>query len=441
MRRIAIVLLAAAALLMPGADAFAGHGMGASLSMLDHPAPTFSPGTADPTFRAGGTGASWELLATFPTANPHTDLDFFTKNGDTYMSVGTLGVGPNGAGQNILRLTQGGAVAPTYVAGHPSAECPSNPNSALGLQHDVEASPKGGVPLNVKNTGAVNKEAQILIDASDADGRCHDNGVVNNAVTQGGLEIIDIENPLQPKEIGLTSHIGEAHTVNIDPKRPHIAYAVTSDSVGVNPDGSRRNEVPNGSDRLDLDGFEVVDLSSCMNFPSGTTLAQKRDRCRPEVYRYRYPRAGIALGHTLRDHIYACHELEVYPGDLLTCASGGASIAFDMKGAFDNNGTPYNYADDKPNGTPLPCKVRPSSSVPPYNTGAMVTDCVNGEQQGPDGADPVTLDVPGWLAINAPSLPACATSAACSTWAAAPAAPARPRTRRGRTSTSATRAS
>ena len=391
-----MLLLAAAALLVPANAASAGHGM----SLLDHPAPAFTTGTPNATFSAGGTGATWELVATFPTGNPHTDIDFFTKNGDTYMSAGTLAAGPNGAGQNIIRLTNGGAVVPSYVSGHPSAECPSNPNSALGLQHDVEATPKGGVPLNVKNTGAVNKQAQLLIDASDADGRCHDNGLVNGAVPQGGLEIVDIEDPLQPKEIGLTSHIGEAHTVNIDPKRPHIAYAVTSDSIGVNPDGSRRNETPGSSDRLDLDGFEVVDLSSCMNFPSGTSLAEKRNRCRPQVYRYRYPSASIALGHTLRDHIYACHELEVYPGDLLTCASGGASIVFDMKNAFDNNGTPYNYADDKPRGTPLPCKVRPSSSPAPYTTGAMVTDCVYGERAG----QRTDLDVPGWLAIGAPSL-------------------------------------
>ena len=35
-----------------------------------------------------------------------------------------------------------------------------------------------------------------------------------------------------------------------------------------------------------------------MNFPAGTTLEQKRAACRPEVFRYRYPSAAIALGHT-----------------------------------------------------------------------------------------------------------------------------------------------
>ncbi len=68
----------------------------------------------------------------------------------------------------------------------------------------------------------------------------------------------------------MTSHIGESHTVNIDPRRPHIAYSVTSDAVSVrdtNADGvpdKRDNEIEGDNDQFDLDGFEVVDLSSCM---------------------------------------------------------------------------------------------------------------------------------------------------------------------------------
>ena len=396
MRRIAFLLLATTALLVPATPGFAGHGIS-----LDHPYPTFSTGTPDPSFQAGGPGATWEMVATFPTGNPHTDIDFFTKGGETYLSAGTLGTGPNGGGQTILKLTNGGAVQPSFVSGHPSAACPSNPVSALGLQHDIEATPKGGAVLNSINTAAVNKEAQLLIDASDANGRCHDGGDLGlSGTAQGGLEIIDITNPAAPKEIGLTSHIGEAHTVNIDPKRPHIAYAITSDSVSVDENGVRANETPGSGEELSLDGFEVVDLSSCMNFPPGTTLETKRAQCRPEVYRYRYPSANIALGHTLRDHIYACHESEIYPADLFACASGNASILFNLKNAFDNKGTPYNYTDDKPRGTPLPCKTRPTSSEVPFQTGAVVTDCVNGERDG----QPVPLDVPGWIADGSPSL-------------------------------------
>ena len=147
--------------------------------------------------------------------------------------------------------------------------------------------------------------------------------------------------------------------------------------------------------------FEVVDFSSCMNLPSGSSLDAKRAACSPTVYRYRYPTAEMALGHTLKDSVYGCHELEVYPDDRLTCGSGNALIAFDMSGAFDDMGTPTDFSDDKPRGTPLPCRLRGSSSAPPYHSGAMVMDCVNGIRTS---GEPVTLDVPGWLAIGAPSL-------------------------------------
>ena len=63
-------------------------------------------------------------------------------------------------------------------------------------------------------------------------------------------------------------------------------------------------------------------------------------------------------------------------------------MVFDMSGAFDKNG--------KPRGTPLPCRVRPSTSSVTV-TGALVTDCVIGENN-------VNLDVPTWLASGAPSL-------------------------------------
>ncbi len=346
-------------------------------------------------FNSGGPDAEWELVTTIPTGNPHTDIDFFTQGGDTFASVGTLGVGPNTGGQTIVQLTQGGVVEPEFLSGHGSASCLSNPADATALQHDVEATPKGGAILNTENPFADTSDTQLLIDATDAAGRCHDQGDFGLAgAPQGGLEIIDVTDPAVPKEIGLISHIGESHTVNVDPKRPHIVYSVTSDSVGVNADGTRSNESGSG---LNLDGFEVADISSCMNFPAGTTLDQKREQCRPQVFRYRYPSPQTARGHTLQNTIYACHELEVYPDDRLMCASGTALLGLDMSGAFNDMGTPNDFTDDKPNGTPLPCAVRDSSSAPPFTTGAKVTDCVDGE----GGAD---LSVPGWIASGSPSL-------------------------------------
>jgi hypothetical protein len=369
-------------------------------------------------------GGTWEILGSFFTGNPHTDLDFFTQGGEIYVSVGTLAIGGNRAGQTIVKLTDDGEVrADTlqHVASHPSATCISNPSAALGLQHDVEATPKGDVATNLTDKVRKGGDAQIIIDATDARGRCHDQGTLGlQSAPLGGLEIVDITDIENPREIGLTSHIGEVHTVNIDPRRPHIAYAVSSDSTTVNDQGERQNEewtVPDAntgqptanSQRFRLDGFEVVDLSSCMYFPKGTSTAAKRKACRPEVYRYRYPTTEMALGHTNQNAVYGCHELEIFPNDRLTCGSGAALMLFDLSNAFDDNGTPNNFRDDKPVGDPLDCVRRPSSSVGPFTTGAKITDCVN-EQPANDIRDDVgdaredELSVPAWLADGAPSL-------------------------------------
>jgi hypothetical protein len=381
----------AALLAMPAVAA--GH--------LDHTPPSFNQqGPPSLAAQSGGEGAKWEFLASFPTGNPHTDLDFFTQGSRTYVSAGTLGVGPNAGGQTIFQLTDGGKLDPHFVASVPTASCLSNPSAATGLQHDVEATPKGHAILNTDVLAADRRDTQLLVDATDAQGRCHDQGTALGAsgAPQGGLEIVDVTDPANPVTIGLTSHIGQAHTVNIDPKRPHIAYAVTSDAIGIDADAKRLNET---SEPNDLDGFEVVDLSSCMNFPAGATIETKRAACRPRVWRYRYDSVDMARGHTNKastsNGVFGCHELEVYPDDSLTCAAGNATMLFDMSDAFDDNGTPADFTDDKPRGTPLPCRVRDSSSAPQFTTGAKVTDCVVGN-------DSTSLGVPNWIAIGKPSL-------------------------------------
>ena len=402
----------------------------ATYAIADHPGPNFSAngplasglnaGSGHPTDDFRG-AVKWELIESFPTGNPHTDLDFFEQGGNIYGSFGTLAIGPNTGGQTILKLTEGNEVSPSFVASIPTAQCISDPNAALGLQHDVEAAPKGDT-LSNSGFAVDRRDAQIVIDATDQRGRCHDQGTLGLAsAPRGGLEIIDITDIANPTEIGLTSHIGEAHTVSVDPKRPHIAYAVSSDSVNTftnnnntpdNPDddflqrNNERMEAPNqagvmqpNAQRFNLDGFEVVDMSSCMNFAPGTTVEVKREKCRPQVYRYRYPTLDMSLGHTLTGSVYGCHELEVYADDRLTCGSGAALMTFDMKGAFDDAGTPDDYSDDKPRGTPLGCFVRPSSSVGPFATGAMVTDCVMGGAEGKD-----ELSIPNWIDSGSPSL-------------------------------------
>ncbi len=84
-RRLIAAGVAALALAVPTA-AYGGHGLG----LLDHPAVGFAPPglPLSSTFNSGGPGAEWELVASVPTGNLHTDVDFFTQGGDTYMSVG-----------------------------------------------------------------------------------------------------------------------------------------------------------------------------------------------------------------------------------------------------------------------------------------------------------------------------------------------------------------
>ena len=47
--------------------------------LLDHAPPRSEPAPPAPAFLSGGEDADWELVATLPTGNPHTDLDFFTQ--------------------------------------------------------------------------------------------------------------------------------------------------------------------------------------------------------------------------------------------------------------------------------------------------------------------------------------------------------------------------
>lgn len=398
MRRFCLTLLPAAAIALSIVLGLAALAVPADSARADHAIPGFGVTIAPTatTVQSGGEGATWEVITSLIDGNPHTDLDFFNVDGDYYVAAGTLAIGLNAGGQIIYRLTVNGEVEPSFVSAFGSANCLSDPTQATALQHDVEITPKGPVLFNTDWKGSANEgRPQLLLDATDGPGRCHDQTTAGGSGTPpGGLEIVDITDLAHPVEIGLTSHIGETHTVNVNPKRPHIAYSSTSDSVTV----ANRPEAdnPDLSEQNDLDGFELVDLSSCMNFPAGTSVAAKRAACRPQVYRYRFP-SDWARGTYGSASAGGCHELEVYPDDKLTCAALKSTIVLDMSDAFDDKGTPDDYTDDVPRGTPLPCSVRASVSEAPFATEAMVTDCVN-------GTDGQALTVGGWLKIGAPSL-------------------------------------
>ena len=192
------------------------------------------------TFNSGGRGADWELVGTVATGNPHTDLDFFTQDGETYASVGTLGNGPNAGGQTIVQLTEGGEVAPELRRRPSVGELPQRPDRGdrppARRRGDAEGrrAPQHDEP--VRRRAAT---PSCSIDATDAAGRCHDQGVARprRARRRAGSRssTSPTRRPARSRS-GCTSHIGEAHTVNVDPKRPHIAY------VGRPPTRSRVDE-------------------------------------------------------------------------------------------------------------------------------------------------------------------------------------------------------
>ncbi|HVM12418.1 MAG TPA: hypothetical protein VM638_08090 [Actinomycetota bacterium] len=249
----------------------------------------------------------WEHIRNFPP-NPGSDLEFFRKGGDIYASTGTLGQGEAGhVGQRIIRLTHNGAVNPTWVADHGSAACrTANPTGTLGLQHDVQITPK--------------HNPQLVIDATDATGRCHD-------PAGGGLEFVDIsgigpKSRFQPREIHLTRHAGLSHTVTVDTVRPWIVYNSTSDSSGAN-----------------RPWIDVLDIRTCLG-RTGDTIAQKRARCRPLVYRIPFepewsqrvrPNGELEPGSES-----SCHDITSV-GSRIYCAGLNATLIFDtskMRVAF-----------------------------------------------------------------------------------------------------------
>ena len=99
-----------------------------------------------------------------------------------------------------------------------------------------------------------------------------------------------------------------------------------------------------------------------MNFPAGATRQFKIDACDPEVYRYRWPTVDFARSSTFRATA-ACHELEIYPDDRITCAAIDATLLLDFSGAFDDNGTPTDYSTTSRAARRCPCARRASSTA------------------------------------------------------------------------------
>ena len=297
---------------------------------------------------------TWEFIANFPapTGNAligaYTDHKVFRVGNDVYAAVGTLGQGSAlHIGQRIIRLTNRGRVAPEWVADHGSAACAPANQSITGLQHDAAVA---GLPdrttmhrvaeLPARSLAVV---PEVLIDATDAAGRCHD-------APGAGLELIDItglgRRGFEPREIHLIRLPGFSHTVTVDERRPWIVYSSSSDFAG-------------------RPWIDVVNIRSCVGL-GRSSLAQKRARCRPEVFRISFlppwtQRRGLN-GKLVPGTEAACHDI-TSRGNRIYCAGLNSTLIFDVRKL--TNGRTRAVP-----GTALTCPRRNGTT-----TGARITDC------------------------------------------------------------------
>jgi putative cell wall-binding protein len=355
-----LVTLAATALLLVGlaGSALADH--------TDPNTPQSQPteGFTQP-FDARGEG-EWEHLFNVPP-NPGSDHHHFVKDGVLYVVHGTIGQGnENHVGQRILRLMDvGGEFDPeevAWIADHGSAHCtPGDPAGTLGLQHDQSTVP----PV----------DPEILLDTTDATGRCHDQ-------PSGGIEIIDIsglgEEGFEVREIHLTRFASTTHTLTRDDTYPWLIYS---------------NNSAAGAYWMDF-----MDIRSCLTESAGGTLPDdadldtKREQCRPEAYRIPFEQEWTMRTVTLDGEPQGpgngCHDVTSI-GTILYCSGVDGEVILDIAGMVDENG--------EIQGDPLPCEVIAASPGFDASTGAMVTDCQLG------GTHPApAAELAAWEAAGSP---------------------------------------
>jgi putative cell wall-binding protein len=342
MRRSALTLVAAFAMLASLAlPASADHTDPNSPITLNSSA-TPLPG-GEPSIVPSPEGV-WDHQWWFP-GHEASDITFFRKGGNLYASQGTLGQGlPRTVyvGQRITQLMEGDEMLdpPRIRADHGSAACTSPATSATGLQHDSFATPPG--------------DPEILTDSTDAVGRCHDTG-------GGGLELIDIsglDDPeFEPRELHLLRFNAYSHTTTLDPERPWIIYS--------------NNSSANGTNFLDF-----ADIRSCLTesnggfIPDGVTeIDDKRELCRPEVYRIpfedEWTQGTVTEDGEPTGNAQMCHDT-VIEDNILYCSGLHGEVLLDISDLTDEDGDPR--------GEPLECELVEGTN----STGAMVTDCALG---------------------------------------------------------------
>jgi hypothetical protein len=344
-------------------------------AIADHTTPPGPLSSNTETTQAGltfGTG-TFAHITNFPP-NPGTDMILFNKKvgatTELYASNGTLGGGgAQHVGQRIIRLTNsnGTAVDPTWISDHGSAACGGTSTGNTGLQHDVTYAGNFRQTSRQQSIPSRTLVVQLLLDATDSTGRCHDTG-------GGGLEIIDIADITQPDEIHLTRHAGTTHTTTTDALRPWIVYSSNSTF------GHQATQ----------NWIDVLDTRTCLGL-GGMTQAQKRAACRPKVFRIKFQpewtyQRNFHNGTGAIDPTSGssgCHDITAIDSRLY-CAALGATIILDVANLTDAAGNIR--------GTQMPCPV-----IAGTMTTAMVTDC-SGQAAGAPTVDASAFDFLG--AVN-----------------------------------------
>ena len=245
-----------------------------------------------------------------------------------FASVGTLGVAPNGGGQTIVQLTDGDEVQP--------ARRRAGADGVVRLQRGGRARPPArrrghaegrGAPEHVQPVRGRRGDTQLIVDATDAAGaattrRASAASAASAWPTSGRPGDHRRHRPGEPGgDRADLPHRRGAHGQH-RPQAP--AHRLRGDVRQRRSSTTRASATQRRRAASTSTASRSSTCRSCMNFPAGTTLEQKRAACRPQVFRYRYPTARDAPGPHEQGHVYGCHELEVYPDDRLTCGSGGA---------------------------------------------------------------------------------------------------------------------
>ena len=276
---------------------------------------------------SGGEDADWELVATLPDRQPATPTSTSSPRAATPTRPPARSApAPTAAARRSRSSPRAARSSRASSASHPSASCVSNPVAALGLQHDVEATPKGGTILNTFNPSADTARGAA------ADRRHRRRGPLprpGRRRPRRGARAAGSRSSTSPtrwRRRRSASRATSARRTRSTSTPAARTSPTRSPPTAVNvTDGKRQNEVDElrrvQPRRLRGRRPLLVHELPGRHEPAGQARrAAARRSSATATRRSRWRRATRT-----RARVYGCHELEVYPDDRLTCGSGQAA--------------------------------------------------------------------------------------------------------------------